>query len=100
MSDSYPTMQETLSEAQKEFMGCVEAHLDPPEIGVASYRVHALYRTDDGTAIRFCASVDENDPDISEPRHIIEFLSRADAGEPITRVAHSMRRVEASQGRF
>ena len=33
MSDSYPTIQDILSDTQKEFMGCVEMHLDPPEDG-------------------------------------------------------------------
>jgi hypothetical protein len=100
MSDSYPTIQDSLSEMQREFMGCVETHLDPPEHGDPSYRVEALYRADDGTAIRFCVAVDESDPDISERRHVIEFLPRAEADEPIARVAHSMKRVEASQGRY
>jgi hypothetical protein len=81
-------------------MGCVETHLDPPEHGDPTYRVDALYRADDGTAIRFCVSVDETDPDISERRHIIEFLLEIDAEEPIARVAHSMKRVEAARGRY
>jgi hypothetical protein len=100
MSDSYPTIQDSLSEMQKEFLGCVETHLDPPEHDDPSYRVESLYRADDGTAIRFCVSVDESDPDISERRHIIEFLSGTEAEQPVTRVAHSMKRVEASQGRY
>jgi hypothetical protein len=81
-------------------MGCVETHLDPPEHHDPIYKVDALYRADDGTAIRFCVSVDETDPDISERRHIIEFLPETDAEEPIARVAHSMKRVEAARGRY
>lgn len=81
-------------------MGCVETHLDPPAHEDPSYRVEALYRADDGTAIRFCVSVDESDPDISERRHIIEFLPGTEAPQPTARVAHSMKRVEASQGRY
>ena len=100
MSDSYPTIQDSLSQMQREFMGCVEVHLDPPEHDDPSYHVEALYEADDGTAIRFCVSVDESDPDISERRHIIEFLPATDADEPVARVSHSMKRVEASQGRY
>jgi hypothetical protein len=98
LSDSYPTIQDSLSEMQKEFMGCVETHLDPPGGSDPSYRVEALWHCDDGDAIRFTLSVDETDPDISERRHAIEFLSQA--REPFARVSHSMKRVEASQGRF
>src|SRR4051794_28565734 len=100
MSDSYPIIQDSLSETQKDFMGCVETHLDPPEQDDSSYRVESLYRVEDGTAVRFCVSVDESDPDISERRHTIEFLPGTDATEPIARVAHSMKRVESSQGRY
>jgi len=100
MSDSYPTVQDFLSDTQREFMGCVETHLDPPEHTDPTYRVDALYRADDGTAVHFCVSVDETDPDISERRHIIEFLPETDAEEPIARVAHSMKRVEAARGRY
>jgi hypothetical protein len=102
MSDSYPTIQDSLSDTQKEFMGCVETHVDPPEREDPSYRVEALYRAEDGsgTAIRFCVSVDETDPDVSERRHLIEFLPDTDADEPVARVLHSMKRVEASQGRY
>ena len=96
MSDSYPTIQDFLSEMQKEFMGCVETHLDPPEHDDPSYRVEAVYRVDDeNDAVRFVMSVDESDPDISERRHAIEFMSLDKPGEPLVRVAHSMKRVEA-----
>jgi hypothetical protein len=100
MSDSYPTIQDFLSETQREFMGCVETHLDPPVGDDPSYRIEALYRTDDGEAIRFCVSVDETDPDISERQHSIEFLPYTGADAPVARVFHSMKRVEASQGRY
>ncbi|HEX6714724.1 MAG TPA: hypothetical protein VF066_15135 [Thermoleophilaceae bacterium] len=100
MSDSYPTIQDALSDVQKEFMGCVETHLDPPDHSDPTYSVEAVYRSDDGTAIRFCVSVDETDPDISERRHTIEFLPGTEGDEPIARVAHSMKRVEAARGRF
>ena len=100
MSDSYPTIQDSLSDVQKEFMGCVETHLDPPEHDDPSYRVEALYQTDDGSALRFAMVIDESDPDISERRHSLEFLSLSDPAEPIARVVHSMKRVEASQGRL
>ena len=100
MSDSYPTIQDSLSETQKEFMGCVETHLDPPDHEDPTYQVAALWRVDDGSVIRFCVSVDETDPDISERRHIIEFLPETEAAEPTARVAHSMKRVEAARGRF
>jgi hypothetical protein len=100
MSDSYPTIQDTLSEMQRDFMGCVETHLDPPEHDDPSYRVEALYKAGDESAIRFTLVVDESDPDISERRHVLEFLSLSRPAEPIARVIHSMKRVEASQGRF
>jgi hypothetical protein len=100
MSDSYPTIQDSLSDMQKEFMGCVETHLDPPEHDDPSYHVEALYRADDDAAVRFKLTVDESDPEISERRHVIEFLSLEQPDEPVARVFHSMKRVEASQGRF
>jgi hypothetical protein len=100
MSDSYPTIQDSLSDTQKEFMGCVETHLDPPPHDDPTYQVDALWRADDGSVIRFCVSVDETDPDISERRHIIEFLPETGATEPTARVAHSMRRVESARGRY
>src|SRR5215216_5729758 len=60
MSDSYPIIQDALSDMQKEFMGCVETHLDPPEGNEPSYRVEALYRVDDapGDGVRFAFMVD------------------------------------------
>jgi hypothetical protein len=100
MSDSYPTVQDALSDTQRQFMGCVETHLDPPEGDDPSYVVEALYRSDDGDTIRFVLAVDEHDPEISERRHIIEFLRETGAEEPFARVFHSMKRVEASQGRY
>jgi hypothetical protein len=96
MSDSYPTLQDFLSDTQKEFMGCVETHLDPPEQEDPTYRVEATYRTDEGDTVRFSLAVDETDPDISERRHMIEFESL----DSVARVVHSMKRVEASQGRY
>jgi hypothetical protein len=101
MSDSYPTIQDSLSEIQKEFMGCVETHLDPPEHSDPTYRVEALFRVDgNGDAVRFVMSVDETDPDISERRHLIEFVSLAAPEKPRARVAHAMKRVEAARGRY
>jgi hypothetical protein len=108
MSDSYPIIQDSLSDMQKEFMGCVETHLDPPEQEQTSYRVEALFRLREGEgeaepggdAVRFAVSVDETDPDISERRHMIEFISMEAPERPVARVVHSMKRVESSQGRF
>src|SRR4051794_30395664 len=108
MSDSYPTIQESLSDMQKEFMGCVEMHLDPPEGDETTYRVEATYRHDSadtglpGDGLRFAVTVDERDPEISERRHTVEFVELADDGSvrPVARVLHSMKRVEASKGRF
>jgi hypothetical protein len=108
MSDSYPTIQESLSAIEQEFMGCVEMHLDPPETAARSYRVEALYRHENGdsklpgNAIRFAVSVDETQEDISARRHTIEFLSLGEdeRPKPVGHVRHSMKRVEASQGRF
>lgn len=94
MSDSYPTIEESLSRLQQEFMGCVEMHLDPPEHEDPSYHVEALWETDDGHRIRFAVSVDESDPDISERWHRIEFLSVG------AKVEHGMKRMEAAQGRY
>jgi hypothetical protein len=93
-------MQDSLSEVQKEFMGCVEMHLEPPEPNDPSYRVEATWRCDGGDLIRFSVSVDESDPDISDRRHVIEFVSPAHSEEPEARVVHVMKRVEASQGRY
>ena len=75
-------------------MGCVEMHLDPPEHTDPSYAVEAVWRTDEGDRIRFELVVDESDPEISERRHRIEFLSVG------AKVEHAMKRIEASQGRF
>jgi hypothetical protein len=102
MSDSYPIIQDSLSEMQREFMGCVETHLDPPEAAEPSYRVEALYRVEDESddGVRFAVMVDESDPDISERRHVIEFVSLAQPQQPLAQVMHSMKRVEASQGVF
>ena len=101
MSDSYPTIQDSLSETQKEFMGCVEMHLDPPEHDDPTYRVEALFRVDgDDDAVRFVMSVDETDPDISERRHLIEFVPLEAPERPRARVMHSMKRVEAARGRY
>ena len=94
MSDSYPTIAESLSEIEQDFMGCVEMHLDPPEHDDPSYSVEAVWGTDDGDRIRFQLVVDESDPEISERRHRIEFLSVG------AKVEHAMKRIEASQGRF
>lgn len=101
MSDSYPTIQDSLSDIQKEFMGCVEMHLDPPEHDDPSYAVEALFRVGgNADVVRFAMSVDETDPDISERRHAIEFLSLEAPDRPRARVAHSMKRIEAARGRF
>lgn len=94
MSDSYPTIEDSLSELEQDFMGCVEMHLDPPEHEEPSYHVEATWRTDGGDEIRFSFSVDESDPEISERRHRIEFLSVG------AKIEHAMKRIEASQGRF
>ena len=101
MSDSYPTIQDSLSEMQKEFMGCVEMHLDPPDHDDPSYRVESLFRVNgNGDGVRFVMSVDESDPDISERSHSIEFVSLATPDRPSARIAHSMKRIEAARGRF
>ena len=94
MSDSYPTIAESLSEVEQNFMGCVEMHLDPPDHTDPSYAVEAVWRTDEGDRIRFELVVDESDPEISERRHRIEFLSVG------AKIEHAMKRIEASQGRF
>jgi hypothetical protein len=106
MSDSYPTIQDSLSEIQKEFMGCVEMHLDPPEHDDPSYRVEARYRADEDVDVElpaselvFAVSVDEHDEDISERRHTIEFVS-GDEDRPRGWVRHVMKRVEGGNGRF
>ena len=99
MSDSYPTIQETLSKVQKEFMGCVEMHLDPPEHGSPTYAVEAMFRSAGGDSIRFSLSVDEDDADISERRHTIEFFDPADE-RPLGWVRHTMKRIEGARGRF
>ena len=106
MSDSYPTIQDALSDVQKDFMGCVEMHLDPPEHEDPSYRVEARYRCEDdpevvlpGHEIVFAFSVDEHDDAISERRHAIEFRS-GDAHKPSGWVRHTMKRIEGGRGRY
>lgn len=106
MSDSYPTIQDSLSEIQKEFMACVEMHLDPPEHEDPSYRVEATYRLEEdaevdapGTRVRFAVSVDEHDDDISERRHLIEFTN-VDERKAKGRVRHVMKRIEGANGRL
>ena len=103
MSDSYPTIQDSLSAVQIDFMGCVEMHLDPPETDDVNYSVEALYRQDDpdsalpGDTVRFAIAVKESDEDVAERRHTIEFV---DHGEPVAHIRHSLKRVEAGRGQF
>ena len=107
MSDSYPTIQESLSDMQKEFFGAVECHLDPPEFATSTYSIEAVFAHDEGeaqvpgNAIRFVVAVDESDREISERRHMVEFLELDEDGraERIGHIRHSMKRVEGSQGR-
>ena len=107
MSDSYPTIQDSLSDVQKEFLGCVEMHLDPPEDDSRTYDVESLFSwehasADDlpGTTMRFTLSVaDGNDADLGSRRHTIEFVD-VDSEGPKAWVRHSMRRREAMDGRF
>ena len=107
MSDSYPTIQESLSEMQKQFLGAVEAHLDPPEFITNTYSIEALYAHDEGeaevpgNAIRFVVAVDDSDGEVSERHHVVEFLELDEAGraEHVGHIRHSMKRIEASQGR-
>jgi hypothetical protein len=109
MSGSYPTIQDSLSDTQKEFMACVEMHLDPPEDDeVSRYRVEAVFRHDDpetelpGNAIRFTISVDESDYELMMRRHTIEFLELGDDDYPnrVGHVLHMMKRVEAALGQY
>lgn len=105
MSDSYPTIQESLSELQKDFMGCVEMHLDPPEDRHPTYAVEALFRCAGDAellpaeAVRFRVSIEEQDSDLSERCHSIEFVDRPDA-PPRGWVRHRMKRVENMAGRY
>ncbi len=107
MSDSYPTIQETLSDVQKEFMGCVEMHLDPPEFYERDvYTVESLYRLDPegeaglpGDEIRFSLSVTDVREDVAERRHTIEFV-KAGSDRPSGWVRHRMKRIEGFRGRY
>lgn len=107
MSDSYPTIQETLSPMQREFLGCVEMHLDPPEDDSKEYEVEATYEADDNAAaslpsktVRFRLEVNDTlTDDVTRRRHMIEFLDGT-AGAPIARISHSMKRVESWGGRL
>ena len=109
MSDSYPTIQETLTDMQKEFMGCVEMHLDPPDDETDRYLVEAIFKYDDpeaelpGNAIRFTIAVDESDYELKLRRHTIEFLELDEGGgyhQRVGHVLHMMKRVEAALGRY
>lgn len=102
MSDSYPTLSDVLSQVQKDFMGCVEMHLDPPEDDPRSYAVKSLYTYRNATraglpgdSIRFSLAVDASQ---SERRHTIEFIDEADEARGWVR--HSMKRCEAGNGRY
>src|SRR3954471_18820299 len=107
MSDSFPTIQDSLSDVQKQFFGCVEMHLDPPEDHGRSYKVEALFRCEDSVAgtlpggtIRFALSVaEENSDDLTDRRHTIEFRASPD-GEPRGWIRHRMKRIEAQGGRY
>jgi hypothetical protein len=106
MSDSYPTIQESLSEVQKDFMGCVEMHLDPPEFDERDYSVEALYRFEPdseaglpGDEIRFALSVTEVGEDVAERRHTIEFV-KAGSDRPSGWIRHKMKRIEGFRGRY
>ena len=102
MSDSFPTITDRLSDIEKEFMGCVEMHLDPPEDDDLRYKVDAIYRYAagdwelPGNAVRFTVAVDETDPELTERLHLIDFLTLGDDGPPEFegRVLHRMKRVE------
>jgi|SRR3954453_1402429 len=106
MSDTYTTIQDALSDVQKQFMGCVEMHLDPPEEHLPTYAVDALYHCDDSAcadlpspSIRFELTVDDDGEYVSERRHTIEFV--AGDGEPARGwVRHTMKRMEALSGRL
>lgn len=107
MSDSYPTIQESLSDMQKEFLGAVEYHLDPPEFGISTYSIEAVFAHDEdeaelpGNAIRFTVAVDDSDQEVSERRHAIEFLALDENGQArhVGHIKHSMKRIEAFHGR-
>src|SRR5258708_2389411 len=103
MSDSYPTLQGTLTGRQQDSMGCVEMHVDPPDYGVSTYEVDARYHADDlgdgqlpGCALRFVVAQDEDEGDVFERRHTIQFFEHDD-DEPaaeIGHVSHSLKRIE------
>lgn len=107
MSDSYPTIQDSLSEVQKDFLGCVEMHLEPPEDDGATYAVESLFRCDEpprddmpADSIRFALTVEENaEEDLTERRHVIEFIDQT-RGRAVGWVRHRMKRVEAQNGRY
>ena len=105
MSDSYPTIQDSLSNVQKEFLGCVEMHLDPPDHDGRSYAVEAIFSLDSrdadlpGDSVRFTLSVDDELDDFAERRHMIEFIDRR-RGAKRGWIRHRMRRVEAMSGRY
>jgi len=97
MSDSYPTIQDSLSDVQKDFLGCVEMHLDPPEDDDPSYAVEAVFSAED-EAIRFALAVNDDD-ELFERRHTIEFVDPGQ-GRLLGWIRHSMKRVEIMNGRY
>jgi hypothetical protein len=109
VSESFPAITDRLSDMAKEFMGCVEMHLDPPEDDDDHrYKVQALFRYGGGdwnlpgNALRFTIAVDEGDLELMERLHVIDFLTLSDDGPPEHegRVLHATKRVEAQLGRY
>jgi hypothetical protein len=54
-----------------------------------------------GNAIRFRVAVDDSDREVSERRHVIEFLALDEDGQArrVGHIKHSMKRIEAFHGR-
>lgn len=95
---SYPLMQSSLSETQEEFMRFVERHLGPNDV---------LYQADGdsglpGDTVRIRMTTSDADADVSERRHVVEFMSLTPDGhwQAVGCIAHSLKEIEAMQGRY
>jgi hypothetical protein len=105
MSESFPIVQEELSDTQREFMDLVETYIIPPPVRGASYSVSYIYPVSHGelpgNGIKFRLAVDETEEDVSIRRHRVELVNIKEGQqdhEVLAHVGHQIKRVETGQG--